>query len=485
PEKIDCAELEKEKFATPTLMRSIIDAVDIPILLINDKYEVKLMNHAAWKSLPIGGESGPLYCYRAFHDREIPCDGTAHPCPFEQVRKTLRPVTMLHEHVSGDKEKTLVEIIASPLFSEDGALTGIVESVRDITERVRAEEALKENEERYRLLVEHSGTAITLFNRDGVVLWMNTKGALNLGGAPDAFVGKSMHELFPERGHELLERNRRVFESGEGDYFEDAFELPAGKRWFSSSIRPIKETHGEPFAVQIISQEITDRKRAEEALQRLKDELEMRVMKRTAELHAANVKLRQEIAERKKAVGELRKSERKLTKQNVLFQEKNIALRELTGQLRVEKERIEGEVVANVDSLLLPLLTKLRKETSSLDSMYITLLEENVKQLISSFGNRISRKLHSLTPKEIEICNMIRSGLTSKEIARLKHSSHRTVERHRNNIRKKLGLSNKKINLTTYFKDLKTTRHLITRRFRTHYVHNLTILTTRVNLFNI
>ncbi|MFK7825461.1 MAG: helix-turn-helix transcriptional regulator [Oligoflexales bacterium] len=55
-----------------------------------------------------------------------------------------------------------------------------------------------------------------------------------------------------------------------------------------------------------------------------------------------------------------------------------------------------------------------------------------------------------LSPKEIQICNMIKNGLTVKEIAQMFHLSPRTVDKHRENIRKKLGLKSKKINLATY-----------------------------------
>jgi len=56
----------------------------------------------------------------------------------------------------------------------------------------------------------------------------------------------------------------------------------------------------------------------------------------------------------------------------------------------------------------------------------------------------------NLTPSEIQICNMIKSGLSTKEITSLRGLSDSTLHRHRENIRKKLKLTNKNINLTTY-----------------------------------
>lgn len=137
---------------------------------------------------------------------------------------------------------------------------------REIIEHRQTEMALRKSEEQYRLLFEHSGNPITLFDRKGIVTMVNTTGARNLGGAPQEFIGKSMHELFPQRAAELLERNRLVIDSGEKKEFEDMMELPTGKRWFWSIIQPLRDTNGEIYAVQIISHDITERKKAEQAL---------------------------------------------------------------------------------------------------------------------------------------------------------------------------------------------------------------------------
>jgi len=74
----------------------------------------------------------------------------------------------------------------------------------------------------------------------------------------------------------------------------------------------------------------------------------------------------------------------------------------------------------------------------------------NVNELTSSLGRKLTADILKLTPKEIEICNMIGGGLASKEIADFLSVSYQTVEKHRKDIRKKLGISNKKINLATY-----------------------------------
>ncbi len=162
------------------------------------------------------------------------------------------------------------------------------------------------------------------------------------------------------------------------------------------------------------------------------------------------VALVRDITERKRVEEALKESEQQLKKQKLALEQKNLALQEILGQIEIEKKQIKEGVVANVEELLLPSLRKLRRKGSALDNKHIDLLEKSALQLTSGFGMRVSERRWRLTPREIEICNMIKGGLSSKEIAELISVSSRTIEIHRNNIRKKMDLSRKKINLTTY-----------------------------------
>ena len=83
-----------------------------------------------------------------------------------------------------------------------------------------------------------------------------------------------------------------------------------------------------------------------------------------------------------------------------------------------------------------------------------SLLENTVKDLSTSFASDLSTEAVGLTPREIEICNMIKNNLSSKEIAELLFISVKSVEWHRYNIRRKFGILNQKINLTIFLKDL-------------------------------
>ena len=139
-------------------------------------------------------------------------------------------------------------------------------------------------------------------------------------------------------------------------------------------------------------------------------------------------------------------------KQKESLGQKNIALVEVLGQVEIEKRQMEDNVIANAECLLLPIIQKLRLTGES--RKYAQLLRKNLEELTSSFGTRLADKRARLTSREIEICNMIKNGLTSKEVASLLNTSHTTIEKHRSNIRNKLSIANKKISLFSILKTL-------------------------------
>ena len=128
----------------------------------------------------------------------------------------------------------------------------------------------------------------------------------------------------------------------------------------------------------------------------------------------------------------------------------NITLREVLARVQSEKKEIGDSIHANYNKVILPIIHALETDIQPKQKQYISLLKSNLEDLISPFVNKLSKDFMSLTPSEIQICNMIKSGLSTKEIANLRGLSTATVNRHRENIRKKLELTNTDVNLITY-----------------------------------
>jgi PAS domain S-box-containing protein len=159
-----------------------------------------------------------------------------------------------------------------------------------------------------------------------------------------------------------------------------------------------------------------------------------------------------DITERKRAEIELEKSESELKKQKMALEQKNIALGEIIAQIEIEKRKIKEDILTNANIVLSPILEKLREGDSTQKDL--SLFQHHIDGLTSSYGTKITDKELLLTPKEIEICNLVKAGFASKDISRFLNISRQTVEGHRKKIRRKLGLANKNINLTTYLREL-------------------------------
>ena len=142
-----------------------------------------------------------------------------------------------------------------------------------------------------------------------------------------------------------------------------------------------------------------------------------------------------------------------LNKQKTALERKNIALREVIGQIEFEKNKIKGNILSNVDELIMPLLNEYKAKGSS-DDKFIDVIMKHLEEITSSFGCKITDNYLQLSRREIEVCNLVEKGSTNKEIAKILSLSIQTVESYRQNIRKKLGLAKKKLNLATYLRNL-------------------------------
>ena len=104
----------------------------------------------------------------------------------------------------------------------------------------------------------------------------------------------------------------------------------------------------------------------------------------------------------------------------------------------------------NVEKVLMPIIHELYMAVPRAQRKYVELLRDNLEEIASPFVNKLSQRFQSMTTTEIQVCNMIRSGLRTKEIAELRGVSPATISRHREGIRRKLGIANSDANLATF-----------------------------------
>lgn len=173
---------------------------------------------------------------------------------------TPAPITYRIRKKSG--EYIWLETLTEPILDEDGEVVRLQTSSRDVTERRRVEDALRESEERLRMAVEVSPVVLFQQDRDLRYTWIHNP---QLGYDAETILGKTDTDLLPnEDGERLTEIKRRVLETGIGAREEirttvgDAF-------YFDLTVEPLRDPTGKEVGVGGAAVDITERKRVEEA----------------------------------------------------------------------------------------------------------------------------------------------------------------------------------------------------------------------------
>jgi DNA-binding CsgD family transcriptional regulator len=163
-----------------------------------------------------------------------------------------------------------------------------------------------------------------------------------------------------------------------------------------------------------------------------------------------------DITEKQKAFEKLKLREEQLENNARDLKQMNEALSVLLKKREQDKIDIQNKVTENINQLVLPYLIKLgNPDSKSETTALLEIIRSNLNEITSGFSHQLSANYIGLSPKEIRVADLIRQGHKTKQIAQLLYLSPKTVESHRENIRKKLGIKNKKINLQSYLQVIK------------------------------
>ncbi len=301
---------------------------------------------------------------------------------------------------------------------------------QEIENRAKAERLLKVSERRLRFILENSHDVIFLAN-------LNTRKFEYISPSVEKMLGYSQEEMKGLKFKELLslihpddregaQKHFNLYNLRHPSEIESFVELrmkhkTSGYRWMSNTRTIIFDNNNKPVAAIGHVRNIHKLKQAEIELQSLYGELEKKVEERT-----------------------------------ITIEEYNAALKLMLRKENEIKEELEQKILSNVKGLVLPQVEKLK--TSSLDSRqkeFIDILETNLNDIISPFLHSLTSTFLGLSPGEIEVAGYIKYGKTTKEIAEILNLSDRTIEFHRANIRKKLGIQNKKVGLRSQLLSIK------------------------------
>lgn len=323
--------------------------------------------------------------------------------------------------VRRDGEVRWISHVCQPIFDSQKNFLGRRVSNRDTTTRKKALEELRVSEQRFRMALDASSDGV--WDRDLVTNevyygenWHRVLGYSDEEAKSKEFSWKNL--LHPEDREKTFAAIQEHFE-GRSPRYEAEFRMRNSRgqwQWFLSRGKVVTwDEHGRPLRFAGTHTDITKSKNYEIELQQTRDNLEEKVRERTAELEEANV-----------------------------------ALKVLLNKREKDKVEFQRSVLKNFASLIDPYLTKLGKShLNEGQQLLVNILKANLNELTSSFSSSFAARWIQFTPAEIQIANLIKSGKLTKDIAAMMNISPGTINIHRKNIRKKLGLTNQKANLQT------------------------------------
>jgi len=151
----------------------------------------------------------------------------------------------------------------------------------------------------------------------------------------------------------------------------------------------------------------------------------------------------------------MKEKKEKAEKKQIELENINTALNILLKKRERDNQEMNEKIYSNYESVVLPLCHRLKNSLQHKHQQVLAdMLEASLKEVTSPFAKRLSDPLVMLTPAEIQIAQMIKQGLSNKEIALSLNCSIKTIDSHRTNIRRKLGLKNMKLNLRSYLSGL-------------------------------
>ena len=291
-----------------------------------------------------------------------------------------------------------------------------------------AEDALRQSEEIYHTLVDLSPDSVVIL-QDGHYQFASSMFTRQFGYTrEDVNNGLSFYRLVQEK--DIPAVRRRYEDRLAGKSVSNTFRIDLiakdGKIIPCETSAALISFKGRPADLVVI-RDISERVLTEKALRKAGKELEQRVNEKTSELKDKALNL----------------------------EEVNTALKVLLKRRDEDKKELGQKVLLNVKEMVEPYLKKLKR--TKLDEMqktYLDIIESNLNDILSPFVCGVSMNFLNFTPTEIQVANLIKQGKTTKAIAEILNLSPRTIEFHRDNIRQKIGIKNRKINLQTHLLSL-------------------------------
>jgi len=352
---------------------------------------------------------------------------------YRKVRKSGKPVRFTDQ-----RKGRIFEVSMFPVTDPRGVARRVAVFARDVTESESMLKALGESEKRFRDLFQHIPVPTFVFQWNGtdfVLRKANPASDDLTGDRVNSLLGQTATKLHSERNPSVIDNLKKCF-STKGRLVQEiqyTMQTTGETRFFQAHYVFVA-----PDEILVHALDLTERHVAELAKQRFYTELEQRVAERTRELASVN---------------------EQLSVEREALNQKNAALRELIEQITDSKKTLATSIQTNLQRVTIPILEHIGSRLDGSSRNYLKMLRESLDDILSPYLAALQKQHPYLTMHEIDLCNLIKSGFTSKEIAEMRGRSEQTIRKQRTLIRKKLGLTEEKINLRNYLSSVESEKN--------------------------
>ncbi len=239
--------------------------------MIDREYRITDINNTALQTMGLTrDEAVGRHCYEVSHRLSEPCHSHGEECGLQHVFETGEACNLHHEHFDADGNRFYADILTSPLRDEDGNITHVIETVRDVTDLFEAQRKVMESEERFRTVVEQSPVAIEIYEPNGRLLSVNDAWAKFWDLEKEAVADFNILDD-PECERTRLTSAFKEAQQGitqilsDVHYDAEKSGLTGGrKRWISPKMYPILDQEKKVKHIVLTYDDITERKQAEE-----------------------------------------------------------------------------------------------------------------------------------------------------------------------------------------------------------------------------
>lgn len=414
----DITDIEKNKDAlieSESKFKNLTQTAPVVILIISPDFKILEFNEEASRLYGIERDKALNKNYLELCLPDHAREPVANDIKLVLGGKSTR--NFENEVIAHDGETRILNWNAERVIDAQGNPIGALSIGLDITENKRAENALRESERKYRSLINNIPDVVWTTDSKGQTSYISNN-VQEVYGYSASEIYRNSGELWFNRIHPedidfVKEKFGKLVERGEEFNIEYRIQRKDGK-WIWLHDRAISRYDKNGIIrVDGIFSDTTAIKESQE---------------------------------------EIKKANEELTLKHQELLEKNIALKSVLDHIEEDKKRFQHDICSNIEDISKPIIEKLRRRQVNLTAKEIDIFEDNLQSFIEIGVDRFKADFSKLSPREIELCEGIRNGLTSKELADKHNIAVETVHKHRESIRKKLNLKNRNINLSIYLK---------------------------------